>query len=162
VSFGRNEFSSVGNISLLGIGLLVISNINSGYGNVLVARDAFNVPPLVLSSASMIIGGAVLFLISLPIEGLNFVGPKPFKFYASLAWLSFLSAAAISIWFTLLKRPGVKVSNLNFWKFLIPVTGALLAWIILPEEKPNNFAYGGMIVIALSLVLLNLHKRKYN
>ncbi len=141
VSLGRNRFVTAGEIPLLGILLLVFTNINSGFGNVLVARDAKNVPPLILSSSTMIIGGIGLFLLSLPIEGFSLSGPKPLEFYASLLWLSFLSAAAISIWFVLLKRPGVKISNLNFWKFLIPVTGAILAWMIMPGEKPSVIAY---------------------
>ncbi len=160
VSLGRNRFTTSGEIPVLGILLLVFTNINSGFGNVLVARDAKNVPPLVLSSLSMIIGGAGLFLLSLPIEGFHLSGPKPIEFYASLGWLSFLSAAAISIWFVLLKRPGVKISNLNFWKFLIPVTGAVLAWILMPDEKPNLIAYAGMAIIAFSLVMLNIYKKR--
>jgi len=161
VSLGRNDFSSVGNISITGVLLLLLVNLISGFGNVIVARDKQNIPPLVFSSSMMIIGGGGLFLISIPIEGWNF-GPKPFEFYAALAWLSFLSAAAISIWFTLLKRPGVKVSNLNFWKFLIPVSGAILAWTLLPEEKPGLVAIIGMIIIASALVMLNIYRRRHS
>jgi len=60
----------------------------------------------------------------------------------------------------LLKRPGVKVSDLNFWKFIIPVSGAILSWIILPEEYPNYIAFIGMGVIAVAMVLMNAHNRK--
>ncbi|MCF8378102.1 MAG: EamA family transporter [Bacteroidales bacterium] len=129
------------------------------FGNVFVARDAKNIPPLVLSSSTMIIGGATLYLFSLPFEGFH-PAIKPLEYYASLAWLSFLSATAISIWFTLLKRPEVKVSDLNFWKFLIPVMGAILAFIILPEEKISAVAVAGMSIIAISLIMLNILKRR--
>jgi drug/metabolite transporter (DMT)-like permease len=74
--------------------------------------------------------------------------------------LSFLSAAAISIWYTLLKRPGVKVSSLNMWKFIIPVLGAILSWLILPNENPTLIAIIGMVLVALSLVVLNFHIKK--
>lgn len=160
VSFGRNSFSTVHAASLLGITLLVVNNIISGIGNVIVARDGKNIPPLIMSSSTMIIGGGSLFLFSLPVEGIRAV-PKPVDYYAALAWLSFLSAAAISIWYVLLKRPGVRVSDLNFWKFLIPVSGAILAWVILPDEKPSYIALTGMLVIALSLIMLNIYRRKY-
>ncbi|MBE0653659.1 MAG: hypothetical protein IH594_07660, partial [Bacteroidales bacterium] len=99
------------------------------------------------------------FLFSIPIEGFVFE-LKPAIYYGALAWLSFLSAAAISIWYGLLKRPGVKVSDLNFWKFLIPVTGAMLAWLVIPGEQPSLIAIAGMSVTALSLVLLNIHRRR--
>jgi drug/metabolite transporter (DMT)-like permease len=161
VSLGRNKFSAFGEVGIWGIIILLGVNVVSGLGNVFIAKDASGIPPLILSSSSMIIGGAALFLFSLPLEGFD-PGGKPPVYYGALAWLSFLSAAAISIWFALLKRPGVKVSDLNFWKFLIPVVGAILAWIIIPSEKPTWIAISGMMVIALSLVALNLEKRRLN
>jgi drug/metabolite transporter (DMT)-like permease len=161
VSVGRNNFSTAGGASLLGILLLIGNNTVSGIGNVIIARDGKNIPPLVLSSATMIIGGSSLFLFSLPVEGLH-PGPRPLEYYASLGWLSVLSASAISIWYVLLKRPGVLVSNLNFWKFLIPVAGAALAWMILPDEKPGWVALAGMVIIAVSLILLNINRRRQN
>ncbi len=159
VSFGRNKFSETAEVALLGIVILLGVNIASGLGNVFVARDAGDIPPFILSSSSMIIGGAALFLFSIPLEGYD-PGGKPPVYYGALAWLSFLSAAAFSIWFTLLKRPGVRVSNLNFWKFLIPVSGAILAWIILPGEHPTWIAVMGMLIIAFSLIGLNIYKRR--
>ncbi len=161
VSLGRNHFSTVHSVSILGIILLILNNTVSGVGNIIVARDGRNIPPLVLSSSTMIIGGAALFLFSIPVEGFR-PGPRPFEYYAALVWLSFLSAAAISIWYVLLKRPGVKVSDLNFWKFLIPVAGAALAWIILPDERPTQVAISGMVIIAASLISLNIYKRRTN
>ncbi len=159
VSLGRNNFSTLHSASLLGILLLILNNTASGIGNVIIARDGQNIPPLVLSSSTMIIGGGALFLFSIPVEGIH-PGPKPPEYYIALAWLSLLSATAISIWYILLKRPGVKVSDLNFWKFLIPVAGAGMAWIMLSDEKPTWMAVSGMTVIAASLILLNVYKRR--
>jgi len=159
VSLGRNRFSDVEEVGILGIIVLLGVNLVSGLGNIFVAKDAGTIPPYILSSSTMIIGGASLMIVSVPLEGIN-TGPFPPVFFIALGWLSFLSAAAISIWFALLKRPGVKVSELNFWKFLIPVSGAVLAWLFLPGEKPTLVAISGMLIIALSLVGLNYIKRK--
>jgi drug/metabolite transporter (DMT)-like permease len=159
VSLGRDPGSVTGNIALAGILLMVAINILSGFTNVLVAREKGMIPPLVISSASMTIGGAALFLVSLPLEGAG-SWPRPAPYYLSLAWLSLLSAVAISIWITLLKRPGIKVSDLNLWKFLIPLTGAILSWVLLPGEQPQVLSIAGMVVIAVSLVVLNLVNRQ--
>lgn len=158
VSMGRGGINS-GTIQLIGIMILIGNNIISGFTNVIIALDKNNVPPMVLSSGSMLFGGMLLFLFSIPVEGLNF-SPKPLEYYISLGWLSVLSAVAISIWVTLLKRPAVVVSDLNLWKFLIPVSGALLAWIILPEETPDWLSVTGMLVTGSSLIFLNLFNRK--
>ncbi len=134
ITLGRTKVKMNGELELLGIGLLLVNNLASGYSNVMVSKYSKGISPEVLSSASLAIGGLSLFLVSIPKEGLN-MGPFPAKYYYALTWLSFLSAAAFTIWNTLLKRPGVKVSILNVWKFLIPVSGAILSWIILTDEK---------------------------
>lgn len=143
----------------VGIVLLLINNVIGGLGNVVVSKYGKGLPPMILSSLSLTFGGALLFALSLFFEGVEWE-VYPTEYYLSLAWLSFLSAAAITIWFTLLKRPGVKVSNLNTWKFIVPVLGAILSWVILPDESPNLLAIAGMLIIALSLALLNSKRKK--
>jgi drug/metabolite transporter (DMT)-like permease len=159
ISFGRKGMGATGDLVNIGILILISNNILSGFGNILVASDRKRIPPLVLSSFSMIIGGSILFILGLLTEGYQ-QGPFPFEYYFSLAWLSFLSAAAISIWYTLLKRPGVKVSELNFWKFIIPVLGAMLSWLILPDENPTLIAITGMILVAIALITLSRFGKK--
>jgi drug/metabolite transporter (DMT)-like permease len=161
ITLGRKSLPSGAEIALLGVVFLLLNNLVSGITNVVIARKSQTISPMVLTSASLFIGGAFMFFISLPIEGL----PQkhfPTEYFVALAWLSFLSAAAISIWNTLLRRPSVKVSELNVWKFLIPVSGAILSWIILPEESPDLISVSGMILIGLSLVILYIPNLKRN
>lgn len=159
ITLGRTKVEIRGELEFLGIGLLLINNLVAGYANVMVSKSPKEISPLVLSSSTLIVGGLLLLLVSIPVEGVN-TGPFPLKYYLALGWLSFLSAAAISIWFVLLKRPGVKVSVLNVWKFLIPVSGAILSWIILENEKPDLISVLGMIIIAVSLITLSYANRK--
>ncbi len=158
ITLGQKELSTEGNFILIGILLLILNNIISGMGNVLVSKSASTIPPLILSSFSMIFGGATLFLFALPIEGFN-PKPVPLEYWMALGWLSLLSATAITIWYTLLNRPGVKVSNLNMWKFIIPVVGALLSWTILPGESANIASVVGMLVIAASILVLTINTK---
>lgn len=159
ITLGRTKVELRNELEFLGIGLLLANNLISGYANVLISKSPLNISPLTLSSTSLIIGGAMLMIISVPVEGIN-TGPFPIEYYAALGWLSFLSAAAFSIWFVLLKRPEVKVSVLNVWKFLIPVSGAVLSWLILENESPDTISIIGMVVIALSLLALNFSNRR--
>lgn len=159
ITLGRQKVEFRGEYEWVGIMLLLINNVLSGYSNVLISKSKKELHPVILSSSSLFAGGFMLYLISLPIEGIS-VGPFPVTYYLSLGWLSFLSAAAITIWYTLLSRPGVKVSVLNTWKFLIPVLGAWLSWMLLPEEKPDVTQIIAMAIIALSLVLLNQANRR--
>ncbi len=157
VSLGRNKEVDHA-IRLIGILILIGNNIVSGFTNVIIALEKKKIPPLVLSSTSMVIGGLALFLFSIPVEGLD-LSPKPFQYYASLGWLSMLSAVAISIWVILLKMSKVSVADLNFWKFLIPVAGAVLAWVILPEESPDWLSIAGMVITGIALIFVNLRSK---
>ena len=154
VSLSNASDKGTGNLIFIGIILLFLTNINAGFTNVIIARDARHIPPLIISSSALIIGGAMLFLVSIPVEGLTFNHP-PAPYYFSLVWLSFLSATALSIWFSLLQRKSVKVSDLNIWKFIIPVFGAILSWILVPDESPNLVSVSGITITAVALILFN-------
>ena len=159
ISFGPGKLPVGVTISLMGVGLLLINNVVSGFANVMIAKRPAGTSPVVLSSASLFFGGFTLIVISIPIEGYG-LSMVSTEYFIALAWLSFLSAAAFSIWFGLLQRPGIKVSILNIWKFLIPVSGALLSWVILPDESPNLISILGMALIASALLLMNYSNRK--
>jgi len=153
ITLGRTRIEIKNHLEWLGMLLLLFNNFLSGYANVMIKKSPSPVSPYILSSASLALGGLLLLIISIPVEGIA-TGPFPLPYYLSLGWLSFLSAAAFSIWYKLLKRPGVKVSDLNIWKFIIPVSGAMLSWILIPGEKPEIISVTGMAVIALSLLIL--------
>jgi drug/metabolite transporter (DMT)-like permease len=70
-----------------------------------------------------------------------------------LLWLSFMAASAFSIWYKLLQRPGVKVSELNLWKFINPVAGAALSWLFIPGENPELLTIMGIVIITISLII---------
>ena len=152
----REPWSSPAGLRELGgILLLLLSTVASTYGNILVARGKKSMEPVMLNSIQIFLGGFFLFLLSIPLEGL----PQrilPLEYYAVLLWLAALSAIAFSLWFVLLRRPGVLVSWLNIWKFIIPVFGAILSWLLLPDESPSLSSVTGMLCIALSIILFNL------
>ncbi len=159
ISLNKENDSASYPLLWLGILLLLGNNIIGGIGNVLVAKYSQGLSPMILSSFSLLFGGFVLFILSIFIEGFHWQ-IYPAEYYFSLGWLSFLSAAAITIWFSLLGRPEVKVSNLNTWKFIVPVLGAISSWLIFPNEQPNLQAIVGMLIIAVALILLNLKFRE--
>jgi drug/metabolite transporter (DMT)-like permease len=161
IAVSRGNFSWVEGKEFWGILILVLANVAGSMGNVMVVKYRSGLPPLLLNSAQLMTGGLGLILLSIPFEGLTF-GINEAPYYISLGWLSFMSAAAFSIWFVLLRRPGIKVSELNVWKFLIPVFGAVLSWVILTNEQPETVALTGMLMIGLSLIVLNANHIKKN
>ena len=154
ITLSRKPWSEIGQKQFLGMLLLILGSISSAGGNIIVAKYKKDINPFILNSAQIFIGGFFLFFVSLPIEGLPDFR-KPVEFYLILIWLSVVSAVAFSIWFMLLKKPGVKVSQLNIWKFIIPVLGAGLSWIILKDESPSILAVVGMVFVSSSIFISN-------
>jgi drug/metabolite transporter (DMT)-like permease len=152
ISIGRQAFQLGSEIELLGTLMIIVANIATALSNVLISMRGREIHPLVLSSFSLFIGGLILFMISIPVENIP-SGPQPIQYWLILGWLSFMASAAFSIWFKLLQRPGVKVSELNLWKFLTPVTGALLSWLLIKDEYPEWLTIAGMIIITISLIM---------
>ena len=109
--------------------------------------------------SSLFLGGVVLYLISIPVEARH-VGSLSLKYWMIFLWLSFMAASAFSIWYKLLQRPGVKVSELNLWKFINPVTGAILSWLLIPDENPELLTISGMVIISLSLIIYYCSKKE--
>lgn len=137
-----------------GVGLLVASNLVGSYTNIMVVRKKeYNISPVALTSFANFTGGVGLIIASLLIERPVLESPPP-VFWLALIWLAIIPAGAFSLWYGLLQRPGVKVSELNVWKFLVPVFGCMLAWALLPEEHPDWASLVGIAVIVCALWLL--------
>jgi drug/metabolite transporter (DMT)-like permease len=150
ISAGRQAFRVASTIEILGVLMILGANIATATSNVFVSLKSKGINSFVLSSASLFIGGIIIYILSLLFETKP-VLPKPGEYWIDLMWLSFMSAAAFSLWYKLLQRPNVKVSELNLWKFLIPVVGAILSWILVPGEKPEWLTITGMVIITSTL-----------
>lgn len=146
----------------MGVGLLVISNLIGSYTNIMVVKKKeYNISPVVLTSFANFTGGLLLLVASFLFEK-PVIETFPLKFYIALIWLAIIPAAGFSLWYGILQKPGVKVSELNMWKFIIPVTGCVLSWILLPGESPDLPSIIGIVVITLSLQLVQLPDRFFS
>lgn len=152
VSLGRQELHFGGQLELAGIAMIFIANISTATSNVLISREGKKMNPLVLSSFSIFTGGLFIFAISFFVEDVPSKPDFPVRYWLVLIWLAFMSAFTFSKWYQLLQRPEVKVSELNLWKFIIPVFGAILSWILVPGENADWVTIAGIIVISISLI----------
>lgn len=152
ISTGNPEFYT-------GVGLLLLSVLVGGYTNIMVAKKKkSNISPYALTSFANFTGGIMLLITSLIVEKPT-TFHFPAEFYGALLWLAFISAAGFSLWYGLLNRPDVKVSELNIWKFLIPVTGSILSWILVKGESPDFPTILGMVVISAALLMVQAPDR---
>jgi drug/metabolite transporter (DMT)-like permease len=158
ISIDRQFVTHTSIKELAGIFILLGATLASSIGNVIVFADKSEVEPITLNSAQIGLGGIMLFILSLVLEGYPQIAiTKQFVF--ALLWLSFISAAGFSIWFYLLKKEKVKVSDLNMWKFIVPIFGAIISWTFLKNDSPTVLSILGMMIVAISVLLFNLKKR---
>lgn len=160
ISLAKGDFTTDNSAFYPGVGLLLLSNIVGGYTNIMVVKSKHNISPIALTSFANFMGGFMLLITSFFIEKPE-IKTYPWEFYAALLWLAFIPAAGFSIWYSLLQRPEVKVSELNMWKFIVPVTGCILSWIMLPDEKPDIPSIIGIIIITVALQILQLPERLF-
>jgi drug/metabolite transporter (DMT)-like permease len=152
ISAGRQAFRLGTVAELLGVLMIFSANFATATSNVIISAKSKGMNPFVLSSFSLFTGGLLIYLLSLLTEQQPSFD-VPVKYWAILGWLSFTSAFAFSVWYYLLQRPGVRVSELNLWKFIIPAVGAVLSWIFVPGEGPELLTITGILIITVSLIL---------
>lgn len=153
IAVARKPWDPVGRGELLGILILLCASVIGTTGNILVARKPPNTPAINLNSVQMLLGGMGLLTCGFVLETPPTFAAVPAAFWGTLVYLAFLSAAAFAIWFLLLQRE--KVSELNLWKFLVPVLGAIFAWVLLPEESPDLVSVLGMLLVAGGIFVAN-------
>lgn len=161
ISLAKGQFTTDNPSFYPGVGLLLLSNLVGGYTNIMVVKKKqYNISPIALTSFANFSGGLMLLLTSLIVEKPE-IKVFPFEFYAALLWLALIPAAGFSIWYSLLQRPGVKVSELNMWKFVVPVSGCVLSWLLLPGEYPDIPSIIGIVIITIALQILQLPDRYF-
>lgn len=136
-----------------GVILLIISNIVGASTNIIVAKNRNKVSPVMLTAFANFSGGLILYIVSFFTEDW-YVKPYSLEFYIAWIWLALIPAVGFSIWYSLLKRPEVKVSELNMWKFVVPVAGVVLSWLLVPGEYPDLYSILGIFIITVALLIL--------
>jgi len=162
IMLGSKPWEPMGRREVFGMLVLLGVSVVSAVGNILVARAPAGTRPVQLNSVQMLLGGAGLLAVGWLVEGPQDLRAVPAEFWATLVYLAFLSAAAFAIWFSLLQRE--KVSELNLWKFLVPVLGAGIAWILLPNEAPDLTTVIGMVLVASGIFVgsKSTHRKQGN
>ncbi len=154
ISLSRSSFGGEHSLTaeITGILILLIALTSSSFSTLWVSRTSRDISPIVLSSGQFLIGGGILLIASRIVEGPPSIAPGP-SFYISLVWLVIVSSTAVTIWFQLLRKSGSGAGALSVWKFIIPVTGAVLGWLLIPGDSPDGGSVTGMLMIAISVLI---------
>jgi len=156
-SGGRTEGAAAGEAA--GI-LLMIAGMTAGsLASVIVARSPESIDPFVLNSAQLIFGSSGLLAAAFLTGSVPSEMPPPI-FFGALVWLIAVTGGGFSIWYYLLKVRKEPVSYITVWKFLIPVSGALISWGFIHNDSPTLYSLGGMVLTGFSIFLFYSDGRK--
>lgn len=136
----------------LGEGFLLIAALVGAFGTILAKRLSKSVNPMLLTGWQMFFGSILLIGYGMPL-----LQPGAMVF-TTKAWLlllysAFLSAAAFSLWYSLLKYN--KAGEISIYQFMIPVSGAVLSAGLIPGERLNLLMAGAILLVSLGIVVVN-------
>ncbi|HZK10406.1 MAG TPA: DMT family transporter [Clostridia bacterium] len=145
-----------GGFSLTGEGFVLMASLTGAISGIYTKALARHINTFLITAYQLLIGS--LFLISVGFLGgaqsLTFTGQNIWL----LLYLSFLSAAAFSIWTILLKHNGV--GKVSIYKFTVPIFGTFLSYIILKERLLGTNTILAIILVSLSIILINIDRVK--
>lgn len=137
-------------VTLTGEGFILLTALSSTLALVVVKKTASRVYPPLMSAYQLVTGAVALFLLALFFES-----PAILSFNASsmwlLAYLSFLSAAAFSLWYLLIQYN--RLSSIAIYRFMIPVCAVLLSVALLEDEHLQWPAMLALVLVCLGIVL---------
>lgn len=137
--------------TLFGDLLIVMSTVMAAGGNLIAKRVTQGRSPVRITAYQLLLGGLGLCALGLLCGGtldlLNWQG------VLILLWLALVSAAAFSVWTTLLKyHPAGRIAVFNL---LVPVFGTALSGLLLGEDVLNAATALSLLLIAGGIVLVN-------
>ena len=114
--------------------------------------------PVMMSSLQFVFGGIVLSLLGLLMGGASEQWSFTSTGFGTLMWLSFVSAAAYSLWAVLLKHN--PVSRVAVFGFLNPVCGVLLSALLLGETEQafSLRSAGALALVCLGIFIVNFER----
>lgn len=136
-------FSAGLKLNFLGDGFIFLCTVASGFSSVFMKKYSAGENPVMLSGWQFFFGGVVMLVF-----GLVFGGRMTVSTVSSvliLLYLSFVSAAAYSLWATLLKYN--PVSKVAVFGFMNPVCGVIISSFVLGEK--GAFSIQGLLALVL-------------
>lgn len=142
---------------LTGEGFMILASLLGAIGTFIAKKLSKDIHPFVITAWQMFIGSTLLLSYGVPRLSENALTFTP-KAWGLLIYAAFLSAAAFSLWFSLLKYN--KAGVISLYKFVIPVAGTILSLIFLPGEKFSINILFALMLVSLGIISVN-YKPKF-
>ena len=143
--------------NFIGDGMILLCTVASGFSSASMKKLSKGEDPVLLSGWQFFFGGIVLMLIGM-LGGGRIPHFTPQSFLLML-YLSFISAAAYSIWAVLLKHN--PVSRVAVFGFLNPVCGVVISALVLHEGSQINLSFMlALLLVCIGIITVNAAPRQ--
>ncbi|RDW21466.1 EamA/RhaT family transporter [Oceanobacillus arenosus] len=140
---------------LNGEGFMILSAVAAAIATIMAKELAVGIHPFTLTGWQLSIGAAVMLLIGLPQLGENAMSFTPLG-WGLFIYSALLSAVAFALWYSILKYN--KAGEIAIYKFITPVSGALLSAMFIPGESINLYIVGAIALVAVGIIAINSGK----
>ena len=137
-----------------GEGFMIMSGLTSAVATIMAKELARDIHPFTLTGWQLSIGALLLLLIGLPQYQDHMITFTPFGL-ALLLYAALLSAVAFALWYSILKYN--KAGEISIYKFLTPVSGAVLSAMFIPGESFNLYIIFALTLVAAGIFVVNYH-----
>lgn len=137
-------------INFFGEGFLIISGLASATGTILAKKLTHKYNPIKVTGWQMFFGSTLLLILGITFNN-GFITGITLKALLLYIYSAFLSAIAFGIWYSLLKEN--KASEITIYKFYIPIFGAFLSALLIPNETISTTIFIGLIMVVLGIYL---------
>lgn len=143
--------------TFLGEGVLIISSLVGAGANIFAKENAKDINPVKMNAYQMFFGSIIMIVASFFITGGNAIHFSADSLPIFL-WLGFISGAAYTMWYVLLKYN--KVTKVSIYKFQVPVWGSILSASLVAGEKITSLTLVSLFMTAIGIVLVNIDIKK--
>lgn len=137
---------------LTGEGYMILAALTSAIGTIMAKELAVGIHPFALTGWQLSIGAVLMLIIGLPQLEQDAIIFTPLG-WGLFIYSALLSTAAFALWYSVLKFN--KASEISMFKFITPVSGAILSAMFIPGERLNAFIIGAMALIAIGIIAVN-------
>ncbi|MFS0673983.1 DMT family transporter [Ornithinibacillus sp. 179-J 7C1 HS] len=139
-----------------GEGFMILSGLTAAIATIMAKELATGIHPFAITGWQLTIGGFIMLVIGFPFLKEGDIIYTHFGL-GLFIYSALLSALAFALWYSLLKYNNA--GELSMYKFIVPVSGAILSAIFIPGERLNNFILVAIALVAIGIIIVNYHKK---
>nr|WP_156647095.1 DMT family transporter [Lentibacillus sp. JNUCC-1] len=135
-----------------GEGYMIMAALTGAIGTIMAKEMAVGIHPFALTGWQLTIGSVLMLAIGLPQMAPGAIVFTPFG-WGLIIYSALLSAVAFALWYSLLKYN--KAGEISIYKFMTPVSGALLSTWFIEGEVLNLMVIAALALVAVGIIVIN-------